>query len=185
MLGTVFGIPFNDSLAGLAIYISVSDKNEDLITDIGECMIGFSDNSDTHLQDLTSVPLDSNARITRNKGRERVGKIVYSIRKVSIFADGLSGSNYSRKKAVDRDQSDDLNVQCALPNFQFNRLLKPVHWERLKGLNIDRLFASTTLYSSTFCFYPSASSPVYIHSRLFSFVSVTRNLFSSAYITTY
>ena len=104
-------------------------------------MIGFSDNNDTCLQKLTSVPVDLSARITRNKGRERVGKIIYSIRKISIFADGLSGSNFNRKKIADRDQTDDLNVQCALPNFRFNRLLKPVHWERLKGLNIDRLLA--------------------------------------------
>ena len=99
-------------------------------------MIGFSDSGDDQLQNLTSVQLDASARITRNKGRERVGKVVYKISKVSIFADGLSGSNFNKKNV--RNQSDELDVLCALPNFRFNRLVKPVHWERLKGLNLDR-----------------------------------------------
>ena len=136
--GTIFGIPHNQSLAGLTVFVSVLDKNEDLTVDLGEIMINLTENSDNPLSNLSSTPFDACANITRNKGRERVGKIVYKLSRISIFADGSSRNNFKRKNVPERDRTEELNVLSALPDFQFNRLVKPVHWERLKGLNLDR-----------------------------------------------
>lgn len=114
------------------------DKNHDLTIDIGQSTINLADNSEIQLMKLDSRPVDCSANITRNKGRERVGKIVYRISKISIFADGESKTNFNRKKNPEKISADELNVLCPLPDFRFNRLVKPIHWERLKGLNLDR-----------------------------------------------
>jgi hypothetical protein len=115
--------------------VSILDKNHDLTVDIAESALSFAEDSGTQLITLSSTPRECSANLTRNKGRERVGKLVYRISRISIFADGASEKNFTKKKIPERDE---LNVLCNLPDFQFSRLVKPIHWERLKGLNLDR-----------------------------------------------
>ena len=110
------------------------DSNHDLTEDVGESVISPLE-SDDRFHDLDSVPIDCSADITRNGGREKVGKIVYRISRVSIFTDSLSHNAVAKKRL---NNGEELNVLSALPDFRFNRLAKPVHWERLKGLNLAR-----------------------------------------------
>ena len=110
------------------------DSNHDLTEDVGESVISPFE-SDDRFHDLDSVPIDCSADITRNGGREKVGKIVYRISRVSIFTDSLSHNAVAKKRLNNREE---LNVLSALPDFRFNRLAKPIHWERLKGLNLAR-----------------------------------------------
>ena len=110
------------------------DSNHDLTEDVGESAISPL-KSDDRFHDLDSVPIDCSADITRNGGREKVGKIVYRISRVSIFADSSSHNAGTKKRLNNREE---LNVLSALPDFRFNRLAKPIHWERLKGLNLAR-----------------------------------------------
>ena len=110
------------------------DSNHDLAEDVGESVISPLE-SDDRFHDLDSVPIDCSADITRNGGREKVGKIVYRISRVSIFTDSLSHNAVAKKRL---NNGEELNVLSALPDFRFNRLAKPVHWERLKGLNLAR-----------------------------------------------
>jgi hypothetical protein len=124
--------------------VSILDKNHDLTIDIAESALSFAEDSGNQLITLGSTPRDCSANLTRNKGRERVGKLVYRISRISIFADGASEKNFTKKKTPEREE---LNVLCNLPDFQFSRLVKPIHWERLKGLNLDRYFFSRYFYS--------------------------------------
>ena len=110
------------------------DSNHDLAEDVGESVISPLE-SDDRFHDLDSVPIDCSADITRNGGREKVGKIVYRISRVSIFTDSLSHNAVAKKRL---NNGEELNVLSALPDFRFNRLAKPIHWERLKGLNLAR-----------------------------------------------
>ena len=110
------------------------DSNHDLSEDVGESIIRPL-KSDGRFHDLNYVPMDCSADITRNRGREKVGKIVYKISRVSVFADKSLHNEGIKNKA---DKREELNILSALPDFRFNRLAKPIHWERLKGLNLAR-----------------------------------------------
>jgi hypothetical protein len=110
------------------------DSNHDLSEDVGESIIRPL-KSDGRFHDLDYVPMDCSADITRNRGREKVGKIVYKISRVSVFADKSLHNEGMKKKT---DKREELNILSALPDFRFNRLEKPIHWERLKGLNLAR-----------------------------------------------
>lgn len=135
------------------------DSNHDLTEDVGESVISPL-KSDDRFHDLDSVPSDWSADITRNGGREKVGKIVYRISKVSIFADSTSHNAGIKKRLHNMEE---LNVLSALPDFRFNRLAKPIHWERLKGLNLARwvkCFIKLLLNLHTSCigkYFPHAS----------------------------
>ena len=135
-------------MAGLTIFYSILDKEENITIDVGESSIDFTGKSDFILSDITSSPVECSTNISRNKGRERVGKIVYRISKISVFSSGKSRSNFSRETKPEKDSLEELNVLSPLADFQFNRLVKPVHWERLKGLNLDRLFLLLFLIKS-------------------------------------
>ena len=143
-------------MAGLTIFYSILDKEENITIDVGESSIDFTGKSDFILSDITSSPVECSTNISRNKGRERVGKIVYRISKISVFSSGESRSKFSRETKPEKDSLDELNVLSPLADFQFNRLVKPVHWERLKGLNLDRLFlllfCFILFYFVSFCF---------------------------------
>lgn len=132
--GTILGIPYNESLIGITLFVSIMDSNHDLSEDVGESIIRPL-KSDDRFHDLDHVPMDCSADITRNRGREKVGKIVYKISRVSVFADKTLHNEGIKKKT---DKREELNVLSALPDFRFNRLAKPIHWERLKGLNLAR-----------------------------------------------
>lgn len=135
------------------------DSNHDLTEDVGESVISPL-KSDDRFHDLDSVPTDCSADITRNGGREKVGKIVYRISRVSIFADSSSHNAGTKKRLHNMEE---LNVLSALPDFRFNRLAKPIHWERLKGLNLARCvndLLKLCLHGDTCCigeYHPYAS----------------------------
>lgn len=133
-LGSILGIPYNEALIGITLFVSIMDSNHDLSEDVGESIIRPL-KSDSRFYDLDHVPIDCSADITRNRGREKVGKIVYKIRRVSVFAE-RSLQEKGIKKSTDK--REELNILSALPDFRFNRLAKPIHWERLKGLNLAR-----------------------------------------------
>jgi hypothetical protein len=124
--GSTFGIPFNLLLNELSLHICIQDKDEETTTVIGVGMIDFSYIKSTKL----SKPVESYTKITN--GTDKIGKITYCIRKVSIFADGTTNEKIDSKS--DKDRIEELNVLYPLPSFQFHRLCRPVHWERLKGL---------------------------------------------------
>jgi hypothetical protein len=133
-IGSILGIPYNESLIGITVFVSIIDSNHDLSEDVGESIIRPL-KSDERFHDLDHVPIDCSADITRNRGREKVGKIVYKISRVSVFADRSLHSEGIKKNT---DKREELNILSALPDFRFNRLAKPIHWERLKGLNLAR-----------------------------------------------
>ena len=133
-VGSILGIPYNESLIGITLFVSIMDSNHDLSEDVGESIIRPL-KSDGRFHDLNYVPMDCSADITRNRGREKVGKIVYKISRVSVFADKSLHNEGIKNKA---DKREELNILSALPDFRFNRLAKPIHWERLKGLNLAR-----------------------------------------------
>jgi hypothetical protein len=140
--GSTFGIPFNALLTGLSLHLCIQDKDEETTTIIGVGTMDFSYIKSTKL----SAPLESYTKIT--SGTDKIGKITYCIRKVSIFADGTTNELHDSRSDVDR--IEELNVLYPLPSFQFHRLCRPVHWERLKGLNLDRVIRGvdiTTLMS--------------------------------------
>lgn len=130
----MFGIPFAESLSCLTLLVFIMDKNPDLTVDIGRSVINLPDGLD--LRSLDSTPRDCTASMTPFKGKERVGTVLYRISKISIFAEGNPKNNFDNSRTV--PETGDLNVLCPLPDFRFNRLAKPIHWERLKGLNLDR-----------------------------------------------
>lgn len=141
--------------------MSILDKKHDLTVDIAESALSFAEDSGNQLIALGSTPRDCSANLTRNKGRERVGKLVYRISRISIFADGASEKNLIKKKTPERDE---LNVLCNLPYFQFSRLVKPIHWERLKGLNLERclLLFSSFMSMSEYCDFSSFPKTILI-----------------------
>ena len=110
------------------------DNHPGLTIDIGRSAINLPDGLD--LSSLDSTPRDCTSSMTNVKSKEKVGTVSYRISKISVFA----GENSKKSSDNDRTvpEAEDINVLCPLPDFQFNRLAKPIHWERLKGLNLDR-----------------------------------------------
>lgn len=173
IVGTVFGIPYNENLAGLTLLVSILDKNHDLTVDIAESTLCLAEDSSNQLTTLGSTPKECSANLTRNKGRERVGKLIYRISRISIFSEGVSEKNFSKKKNPEKEE---LNVLCNLPDFQFRRLVKPIHWERLKSLNLDRysLFLGFRSTVTLVCqIYSAAFSSLYLIATLYSLCSLT------------
>lgn len=132
--GTKFGIPLDGSLSGVTLFVFIMDNHPGLTIDIGRSAINLPDGLD--LSSLDSTPTDCSAIMTKFKGKEKVGRVSYRISKISLFTDGNNKDSFNDSNTV--PEAEGINVLCPLPDFRFNRLAKPIHWERLKGLNLDR-----------------------------------------------
>ena len=145
--GSVFGIPYHPLLQRFSLHIAIAER--DLTIDIGVCDIDVTAEQIHSMSDKQT--LESLVHVTRSDGKERIGKISCCLSKLNPFAGmEVGGSNTSKYRSdmllhshkSDMKHTNDpssLDLLSPLPDFKFNQLRRPIHWERLKNVHLDRI----------------------------------------------
>ena len=145
--GSVFGIPYHPLLQRFSLHIAIVER--DLTIDIGVCDIDVTAEQIHSMSDQQT--LETLVHVTRSDGKERIGKISCCLSKLNPFAGiEVGGSNtskhrsdtllHSQKSALKHtNDPSSLDLLSPLPDFKFNQLRRPIHWERLKNVHLDRI----------------------------------------------
>jgi hypothetical protein len=132
--GTIFGIPYHESLICLSIYVSITEGA--LTTDVGSSKITLGEGQ---LELMKAGSIEISSDIMGTAGRKRVGVMKCRFSRRAVFSDETdqeSTTAASAQKAA--KAAEELGVLDPLPNFRFSKRRKPINWERLKLLNLNR-----------------------------------------------
>jgi hypothetical protein len=124
--GSQYCLPWNDKMDKIAIYYFFIDGL--LTTEIGSSVYEPSkDKEFRHDGSAVRTVID-----IKMKGcTSRVGKVMCSVSVQGVFEE-------DSHHPLPRQLNGDREYSLSLPGFRFKRLSRAVHWQRIKGLNIDR-----------------------------------------------
>lgn len=125
--GTIYCLPWKETLNTLRIFFSAHVETTRI-----ETGISFLDVKKVNChQGAVELTLDI------MKGTMKVGKALCQVGRQSLFAndDGILGVLPQKATSF----QDEINLQEPLPKFQFRRLSKPLNWDRLRALDLNRL----------------------------------------------
>jgi hypothetical protein len=119
---------------------------------VGEIMEGLAEKLEEKLEKQSrnqrNAELENPENVLRKKDQVKGSGTKRS--KASELTDYQSKVNV-KLKGSKNDLAEDLNVLDPLPDFQFNQLSRPIHWERLNGLNLERIARGTDITTLMTC----------------------------------
>lgn len=139
--GSQYCLPWSDSITAVSLHFYYIDAL--LSVEIGSSVYELA-------QDRKFVSDGSSARVILDimlKGsQQRVGKVVCDVSVQNLF----DGPGRARRQAP-RHETQDQQLNLADPDFRFKRLTRSVNWERVRGLQLDRVVQTADTRSLLAC----------------------------------
>jgi hypothetical protein len=124
-VGSQYCLPWDEKMDKVTLYYFFIDGL--LTTEIGSSIYELAKDKDFRQGCVVRTILD-----IKMKGcTSRIGKVMCSVSVQGVFEED-SNHPLPRQTNIDREFS------LSVPGFRFKRLSRAVHWQRVRGLNIDR-----------------------------------------------
>lgn len=132
--GSQYNLPWNEAVDKITLHFFYIDAL--LTVDVGTAVYEIGkDKKFAANGNIVQVILDINI----DGCSERIGRVMCNMAVQGIY----DGERNTTDPNARRSRNDDRQFAVSAPDFRFKQLNRPVHWDRIRGVNIDRCAIAT------------------------------------------
>jgi hypothetical protein len=147
--GIQIAIPWSEKLDSFQIHYWYIDER--LKVDLGYSFLQIpTDRSFRNDGTVNRIILD----IFPHGGKERIGKLLANISVQSLYAKDVGDRRDDQRLQADppaQQKTAAAVFSTVIPGFRFRRLSKAVNWNRLRGINVDRVVENNDVKTVLSC----------------------------------